>query len=54
MSFKKLAVRTTVASLVAAGGCLTLLWFGFGLWALAFSQLATAAVACIGAMVSVR
>lgn len=54
MSFKKLAMRTTVAALVAAGGCLTLLWLGFGLWALAFSQLATAAVACIGAMVSAR
>ncbi|KKB12929.1 hypothetical protein VE25_04585 [Devosia geojensis] len=54
MSFKKLAMRTAVASLVAAVGCLTLLWLGFGLWALAFSQLATAAVSCIGAMVTAR
>jgi O-antigen/teichoic acid export membrane protein len=54
MAFKSLAVRTTVASLVAAVGCLTLLWLGFGLWALAFSQLAAAAVGCIGAMVAAR
>ncbi|UXN69086.1 lipopolysaccharide biosynthesis protein [Devosia neptuniae] len=54
MSFKKLAMRTTVASVVAALLCLALLWLGFGLWALAFSQLATAITTCIGALVSVR
>jgi len=54
MSFKKLALRSTVASLIAGLGCLALLWAGFGLWALAFSQLATSVVACIGALVAAR
>ena len=54
MSFKLLAMRTAMASLVAAIGCLVLLWLGFGLWALAFSQLATSVVACAGAMFSAR
>ncbi|OYX00395.1 MAG: hypothetical protein B7Z15_20355 [Rhizobiales bacterium 32-66-8] len=54
MSFKKIAMRTAAASLVAAVGCLTLLWFGFGLWALAFSQLATSIVTCAGALIASR
>ena len=54
MSFKKIAMRTAAASLVAALGCLTLLWFGFGLWALAFSQLATSIVTCAGALIASR
>ncbi|MGV8855789.1 MAG: lipopolysaccharide biosynthesis protein [Devosia sp.] len=51
MAFKMLALRTTVASVVTALVCLGLLWAGFGLWALAFSQLAGSVAACIGAMV---
>lgn len=54
MSFKKIAMRTAMASLVAAIGCLALLWLGFGLWALAFSQLATSIVACAGALIAAR
>ena len=54
MSFKMLALRTTVASVVTALVCLGLLWAGFGLWALAFSQLAGSVAACIGAMVGAR
>jgi teichuronic acid exporter len=54
MSFRKIAMRTAAASLVAAIGCLTLLWFGFGLWALAFSQLATSIVTCAGALIASR
>ncbi|WDR03534.1 lipopolysaccharide biosynthesis protein [Devosia algicola] len=54
MSFRKIAIRTGIASLVAAVGCLTLLWFGFGLWALAFSQLATSIVTCAGALIAAR
>jgi len=54
MSFKMLALRTTVASVVTALVCLGLLWAGFGLWALAFSQLAGSIAACIGAMVGAR
>lgn len=54
MSFKMLALRTTVASVVTALVCLALLWAGFGLWALAFSQLAGSMAACLGAMVGAR
>ena len=54
MAFRQLAMRTAAASLVAAIGCLILLWLGFGLWALAFSQLATSVVACAGAMLAAR
>ncbi len=54
MSFRRLALRTTIASLVAAAVCLALLWFGFGLWALASSQLAASATTCIGAMIAAR
>lgn len=54
MSFRKIAMRTTAASVVAAVGCLALLWLGFGLWALAFSQLATSIVTCIGALLAAR
>jgi len=54
MSFKRLAMRTTAASLMAALVCLTLLWFGFGLWALAFSQVATSIVTCFGALIAAR
>jgi teichuronic acid exporter len=54
MSFRMLALRTTVASLVAAAVCIGLLWLGFGLWALAASQLAVSVTTCIGAMVAAR
>lgn len=54
MSFKMLALRTTVASVVTAVVCLGLLWAGLGLWALAFSQLAGAIAACIGALMGAR
>jgi teichuronic acid exporter len=54
MSFKMLALRTTAASVVTATVCLALLWAGFGLWALAISQLAGSVAACIGALVGAR
>jgi O-antigen/teichoic acid export membrane protein len=54
MSFRKLALRTTLASMAAALVCVTLLWLGFGLWALAFSQLAASIVSCVGALASAR
>jgi teichuronic acid exporter len=54
MSFKMLALRTSAASAVAAIACLGLLWAGFGLWALAFSQLAGSIAACMGAMAGAR
>ncbi|KKB75808.1 hypothetical protein VW35_18725 [Devosia soli] len=54
MSFRMLALRTTAASLVAAGVCLVLLWLGFGLWALAASQLASSIATCVGALIAAR
>lgn len=54
MSFRMLALRTTAASVVAAVVCLGLLWAGFGLWALAASQLAGSVTTCIGALVAAR
>ncbi|SEQ41965.1 Membrane protein involved in the export of O-antigen and teichoic acid [Devosia sp. YR412] len=54
MSFKLLALRTTVASVVTALVCLGLLWAGLGLWALAFSQLAGAIAACVAALMGAR
>ncbi|MGV3576529.1 MAG: lipopolysaccharide biosynthesis protein [Devosia sp.] len=54
MSFRMLALRTTAASVVAAVVCLGLLWAGFGLWALAASQLAGSVTTCIGALIAAR
>ncbi|WP_108459066.1 lipopolysaccharide biosynthesis protein [Devosia naphthalenivorans] len=54
MSFKMLALRTTVASVVTALVCLGLLWAGLGIWALAFSQLAGSIAACLAALVGAR
>jgi teichuronic acid exporter len=54
MSFKMLALRTTIASVVTAMVCLGLLWAGFGLWALAVSQLAGSVATCLAALVGAR
>lgn len=54
MSFRMLALRTTAASVIAAVVCLGLLWAGFGLWALAASQLAGSVTTCIGALIAAR
>lgn len=54
MSFRTVALRTAIVSLVAAVVCLSLLWLDFGYWALAASQVATAAANAAGALLSVR
>jgi teichuronic acid exporter len=54
MAFHKLAVRTTMASLAAAAICIVLLLLDYGLWALAFSQLASSLIACLASMLSAR
>lgn len=54
MAFHKLAVRTTIASLAAAAICILLLLLNYGLWALAFSQLASSLIACLASMLSAR
>ncbi|MCO6049155.1 lipopolysaccharide biosynthesis protein [Mesorhizobium sp. RP14(2022)] len=52
MAFRKLAMRTTVASLVSAAICLLLLALGETIWALALSQLAASMAASVAALVS--
>lgn len=52
MSFSKMAWRATVASLVAAAVCVALLFMGYGIWALAVSQVASAMAICIGSVLS--
>ncbi len=54
MSFNRLAIRTTMASIVSAIVCLSVLAMGYGAWALALSQLSAAVAASIAALVSVR
>ncbi len=53
MSFNLIALRTTISALVAAAVCLFLLALGYGIWALALSQLASSIAACVGSMLSV-
>ena len=54
MSFSSMAMRTVVASFIAGAVCVILLLLGFGLWALAFSQLAASIASCVGALFSAR
>lgn len=52
MSFGLVALRTTIAAVIAAVICLTLLWLGYGIWALAVSQVSATAASCIGAIMA--
>lgn len=54
MSFDKMAVRTTIASLFGGVVCLTALWLGYGLWALALSQLTLSFTAAAGSIFAAR
>lgn len=54
MSFHLVAVRTMIASVVAGAVCLTLLWAGWGLWALAASQVAASAASSVGAFAGAK
>lgn len=51
MQYKMIALRTALANLAAAVICVTLLFMGFGLWALAFAQVTNVAVAAIVVLV---
>jgi len=54
MSFDKMAVRTTVASVFGGAVCLGALWLGYGLWALALSQLALSFTSAAGSLLAAR
>ncbi|WP_208347601.1 lipopolysaccharide biosynthesis protein [Pseudaestuariivita rosea] len=47
MKFRQVAMRTAIASLCGAGVCIALLLTGFGLWALAASQITTSFVTMV-------
>lgn len=53
MSFGKMATRSLAASLLSAIVCIALLVMGYGLWALALSQLASSIAMCAGTFLSV-
>lgn len=54
MNFRALAQRTAIANLIGGLACLGLIWAGFGLWALAATQVLTALVALIALMPAAR
>ncbi|WP_163272928.1 lipopolysaccharide biosynthesis protein [Chelativorans alearense] len=54
MAFSKMAMRTMIASLISGAVCLGLLALGYGLWALALSQVASSAAICVGTLLSVN
>jgi len=54
MSFDKMAWRTTFASLLSAALCLVLLLMGYGIWALALSQVASSFAVCVGSILAVN
>ncbi|WEX08173.1 lipopolysaccharide biosynthesis protein [Chelativorans sp. AA-79] len=53
MSFDKIALRTTVASLVSAAVCVPLLLMGYGVWALALSFVAGSIATFLASFLSV-
>ncbi len=48
MSFHLIALRTIVATVISSVICISLLLNGYGIWALAISQLAISIASCIG------
>jgi teichuronic acid exporter len=54
MSFHLIALRTTIATVVSSVLCITLLMLGYGIWALAISQITVAATSGIAAFIGAR
>ncbi len=54
MSFDKMAIRTTAASILGAAVCLITLWLGYGLWALALSQVVLSFTSAMGSILAAR
>lgn len=52
MAFHNMALRTIIASLVSSAICISLLWAGYGIWALAISQLSVSVVSCVAAFLA--
>jgi teichuronic acid exporter len=54
MQFRKLSIRTTIASLLGASACLALLYAGYGIWALVASQLVSTFATFVGSFLTAR
>ncbi|MEZ0318318.1 MAG: lipopolysaccharide biosynthesis protein [Methylophilaceae bacterium] len=54
MSFHLTAIRTITATIVSSIICLTLLFSGYGIWALAISQLAVSITSCIAVFLGTK
>jgi len=54
MSFHLIAMRTIVATVFSSVICISLLISGYGIWALAISQLAVSVVSCVAAFLGAK
>ena len=54
MTFRLIAMRTIIATIISSAICISLLIYGYGIWALAFSQLTVSAVSCIVAFLGAK
>lgn len=54
MSFNLIAMRTIVATLISSVICISLLMTGYGIWALAISQLSVSIVSCVVAFLGAK
>lgn len=50
MQFDKMAMRTAIASVFGGVVCLVALWLGYGLWALALSQITLSLTSAVGSI----
>ena len=54
MSFHLIALRTTIATVISSVLCITLLLLGYGIWALAISQITVSATSGVAAFIGAR
>jgi teichuronic acid exporter len=54
MSFHIIALRTTIATLVSSAVCIALLTMGYGIWALAISQISVSATSGVAAFIGAK
>ncbi len=54
MSFHLIAARTIIATLISSVICITLILWGYGIWALVLSQLTVSIASCVAAMLGAK
>lgn len=54
MTFKLIAMRTIIATVISSAFCISLLMYGYGIWALAISQLTVSIVSCVVAFLGAK